>query len=401
MGALTLVVLAWSGSLGAVAAWAGLRTRRSGTAGAEQARYRARSASSILLLRPCAGTEPCLDEALRSSGCAPHRTRIRFLVACEADAATVWASLASGDLACAGHDVRVVITRAHAPNLKAAQLARALELEPERADVVVVADSDVALTAGVLSALLAPLEAGEAQASWVPTVETRPSTRADRASARVLDASLHSFPLLAGIDPGGMVGKVSAVRRDALDAVGGFAGLVEHLGEDVELSRRLRGCGLRVRACPAVAASLASGRSWAEVVDRYARWIAVVRAQRAPLLVSYPLLLAATPLILALGWVALAFEGERAAAAIAVALVVRSGIAALACRRAGRPVRPGAGLVDGLMADSLLLVAFACALARQRIVWRGVGLELAARGRLRRARGSRPADGTPAQGRTP
>ena len=270
--------------------------------------------------------------------------------------------------------------------MKAAQLARALELETGRTDDVVVADSDVALSSDVLSALLEPIASGRAHATWAPPVETRPSSPADCLSASLLDASLHSFPLLAGLDPRGMVGKLCAVRRDALDAVGGFEVLLEHLGEDVELSRRLRRHGMRVTSCAAVATSLASGRSWSDVVHRYARWVAVVRAQRTPLLATYPLLLAATPLIVVLGCAALPSEGAPAVLALALALAVRFGIAVLARRRAGVPVRPVRALFDGLGADLLLLAAFGLALVRRRIVWRGVHLELAPRGVLERGR---------------
>ena len=381
MAPLSTVAALWSGGLGVVAVWAGLRTRTSA-----QSSSRETTPRSVLLLRPCAGHEAGLDEALRSSACAPRTAPVRFLIAQETNPAASAAGRASTLLAGQGRVARVVVTHARAPNMKAAQLARALELETERADVIVVADSDVALSSEVLSALLEPIASGKAHATWAPPVETRPSTRADRASASILDASLHSFPLLAGLDPRGMVGKLCAVRRDALEAVGGFEALLEHLGEDVELSRRLRRHGMRVASCAAVATSLASGRSWSDVVHRYARWIAVVRAQRTPLLVTYPLLLAATPLIVVLGCVALSSEGASAVLALALAMAVRFGVAVLARRRAGVPVRPLRALFDGLGADLLLLAAFGLALVRRRVVWRGVHLELAPRGVLERGR---------------
>jgi ceramide glucosyltransferase len=387
MSELAVVLSVWTGAVGLVATWAALCTRnpvvrrRDSPAGPLPSTAPRRSdagtpAPSVLLLRPCAGRERGLDLSLRSSQCADPGVRLRFLVAQAIDEAANVASVVSADLAELGRDVRVVITVASAPNMKAAQLARALEAEPERAEIVAVADSDVALTAEVLAELLDPLVAGEAEATWVPAVEGSHATLADRASASVLDASLHAFPLLAGLDARSMVGKVFAVRRDALDATGGFAGLVDCLGEDVELSRRLRHRGMRVRPCPAVATSLASGRSWTEVIQRYTRWVAVVRAQRVPLLASYPLLFAATPLVLAAGIAAMPSDMTGATRAIAFALAVRLGIAVLARRRSGHPARPTTALFDGLMADALLLAAFASALTRRYVVWRGVRLEL-------------------------
>ena len=382
MGALTMIAAVWLGVLGAVAAWAGIRTRPRGGSHGNPTNdiARAIARTTVILLRPCAGTEPGLVEALSSSREAHPGTQVRFLVAQPSDDARPLAERVAGTLLREGHDARTVVTAASAPNMKVAQLARALDVEPGRANVVLVADSDVVLSVAVLSSLLVPLVEGRADATWAPTVEIRAVTRADRASAAVLSASLHAFPLLAGLDRAGMVGKVFAVRREALDAVGGFASLTEHLGEDVELSRRLRRQGGCVVACSEVAASIASGRSWGDLVRRYARWIAVVRAQRTALLVSYPLLLAATPLVLSLDLVAWALEGPRAAVVLGPTLLVRWSIGALARRRSGLALHPAALLVEGLVADALLLTSLARALVRRDVVWRGSRLALASHG---------------------
>ena len=58
------------------------------------------------------------------------------------------------------------------------------------------------------------------------------------------------------------------------------------------------------------------GRTFADVVARYARWITVIRAQRPHLLPSYPLLFAQLPLVLALVLAAVAHEGPIAAGAL-------------------------------------------------------------------------------------
>jgi ceramide glucosyltransferase len=379
---LSLAAVSWSASLAATATWAAIQTRRGRLSGAV-VRAVASGQGRVLLLRPCAGDERHLERALRSSrlldGCA-----IRFLVAGHADPVLPAIERVRAELVAQGRDAQVRVTGASAPNMKVAQLARALE--GETADVIVIADSDVELSLDAVRALLAPLASGEAEAAWVPPVETAPSTMADRASASVLDASLHAFPLLAGIDRSGMVGKLFAVRRVALEAVGGFASLTDRLGEDVELARRLRARGLRVRACPAVAASLAAGRSWREVVRRYARWIAVVRAQRPSLLASYPLLFAATPSIVALALLATVREGAGGLVALAFALVARFAVAVLARLRAERPVQPARVVFDGLVADGVLLAAFATAMTTREVEWRGRRLALAPRGLVERGR---------------
>jgi ceramide glucosyltransferase len=368
MTVLSALAIGWSAALAVVAAWAGIRTRRPpGSTPASATR-------ALLVLRPCAGAEPHLERGLGSSRAAGKGARVRFLVADTADAAVPTIVRVCAALTAEGHDAKVQVTGARAPNRKAAQLARAIEAERDRADLVLVADSDVELSPESVAAVLAPIAAGEADAAWVPPVETCPATAADRASSSVLDASLHAFPLLAGIDHHGMVGKLFAVRAEALAVAGGFGALAERLGEDVELARRLRRSGFRVQACHTVTSSLASGRTWAEVIARYARWIGVVRGQRPALLASYPLLLAATPLILALGLVAVCREGLAGGAALLVAVFVRWGTAVLARVRAERSIR--GALVAGLVADVVLLAAFARAMTTRELEWRGVRLAL-------------------------
>ena len=195
-----------------------------------------------------------------------------------------------------GRDVAVRVTGASGANQKAAQLARVIAAE--RCDVVVNLDSDVDCATVDLHALVAALGGdGALGAVWAPVVEDGGVTLGDRASDALLAGSLHAFPLLAALDPRGLVGKVVALRREALDRVGGFDALTDYLGEDMELARRLRAAGYRTQAASFVAVSRAEGRTWGAAVVRYARWITVIRAQRPALLASYPALFFATPLL--------------------------------------------------------------------------------------------------------
>ncbi|HEU4536806.1 MAG TPA: glycosyltransferase, partial [Polyangiaceae bacterium] len=277
---------------------------------------------------------------------------------------------------------RMVVTRPEAPNAKSAQLAVAVE--GASAALLLFADSDVCLRERGLRELFAALEAPGVAAAWAPPVEVAPArTLGDRASQALLGGSLHAFPLLAGLDPGGLVGKLFVVRRAALDQVGGFGDLTYVLGEDMELARRLRSQGLGVRACRARAPSLARGRRLGAVVERYARWVAVIRAQRPALLLSYPALFFATPLV-ALAALAGAAERPRAAAiALALALAARAAVAAAARRAGGRRGGVFALALDTLLGDALLAAAFGRALARREVVWRGRALYPAAGGRWR------------------
>ncbi len=377
---LALAALAWSFVLAAVAAFAIARASRRAPAPPGG------PPPSLVLVRPCAGDEPALARALLSSaalGRVAPGAAIVFAVASEADEAWPLACRAAERLRARGLDARAIVTRAEGPNAKSAQLAAALAGAGAGAEWVLVADSDVCLRERGLRELFATLAGPGVAAAWAPPVEVgRPRTAGDRASQAVLGGSLHAFPLLAGLDPAGLVGKLFVIRREALERAGGFGDLTHVLGEDMELARRLRSHRLAVRASRAPAISLARGRSLGVVVARYARWLGVIRAQRPGLLPSYPLLFFATPFAAAL---ALAGAPERPAlahAALARALGARIAVAA-ARRLAGRGGGPLGLALDVALADALLAAAFVRALARRSVVWRGRELCPGAGGRWR------------------
>lgn len=347
-----IALAVWLAAAAATAMWATIRPRLP---------TRGTVPPHALVLRPCAGAEPSLERALLSSAASPWP--VRFALASADDAAHPTAVRVAAALRADGKDVEVVVTGATAPNRKAEQLARAAS--GSNADVLVVADSDVELDAGVLDALASAL--ANADAAWAPPVEVAPLTPGDRASAALLDSSMHAFALLSALDAGGLVGKLFAVRTASLAEVGGFDGLSRHLGEDMELARRLRARGGRIAVVPRVARSLAQGRSRAAVVDRYARWLGVIRAQRPALLLTYPLLLAPAPLLLALGlrwpWLAL------------LAVVYRLAVAAAARWRSGF-ARTTSLVADAVRADALLWHAFLRAATSSTVTWRGTRLRL-------------------------
>jgi ceramide glucosyltransferase len=373
---LTLLAGGWLACVASVAAWAAIKSR-------PRAFGQIPPSTRVCVVRPCAGDEHGLERALLSTANAKLSARhdVRFAVAREDDPAFVVASRVALTLTRRGIDARVVVTGARGPNAKAEQIARVVA--GVTCDVVLVADSDVDLDGTDLDALLAPLADERTAAAWAPPIEVEPATPADRASASVLDASTHAFAVLGALDAGGMVGKLVALRATDLSEVGGFSSLVECLGEDMELARRFRALGKGVQRVNEPARSLARGRTWSSAVARYARWIAVIRAQRPALLASYALVIAPTLPLVVLTLAAAALEGPRALAIGLGAAVVRLLVAALARRRSGSR-RTSSLLVDAATSDALLWAAFVRALGTTRVMWRGVALEITRGGALRR-----------------
>lgn len=365
------LAVGWAVVLAMVSAWSIVRRSRARTLPEVTAR--------ALVVRPCAGDEPALPRCLLSSPRAAAPPRTVFAIESPADAAWPIAEDACAKLRAGGVDAAIVATGARGPNRKADQLARAMAAEAADAEIVVVVDSDVDLDGFDLDALLAPFARADVAATWAPTVEVAPRTLGDRASVAVLSGSLHAFPLLAQLDPRGMVGKVMALRASCLREVGGFESLVDRLGEDMELARRFAARGWRVEPTRAAARSRAGGRTLRDVVRRYARWIAVIREQRPALLVSYPLLFTASPLVAAL---ALASRSPLAPFVVGAVAGVRLAVAVAARARAGLRVSLLGAVLDALVADAVLAAAFAHALVTRDVTWRAHTLRFDRRGRL-------------------
>ena len=379
---LALVALAWSGVVAAIEIEAIRRAIVPKQLGLPRP-----TRTWALVIRPCAGLEPELDRTLASLAEASRsfQVRCRFALENALDPALPAAERAVAILVAKGIDARVVLTSAEGPNRKAAQLAAVMAREIEPFDVILVADSDVDLAATDLDALVAPLSiAGGPDAVWAPPTEHGAAqTLADRASAALLGASLHAFPLLAGLDPRGLVGKLFAVKRGALEEIGGFDALTAHLGEDMEIARRLLAGGRSIGVAKAIARSLAGGRTWDQAVGRFARWLGVIRAQRPLLLVSYPALFFATPAIVAIATIAAPASPRVALAAAAIAVVSRLAVALAAARASGRPVGLGRAVVESMLADLLLAAAFMRCLRTRRIVWRDSVLTIERTGLVR------------------
>lgn len=395
MIALTVIAALWGVALFVftVAAWNAVRRvhRR-----ARRAAGVTRKWPAIAILRPCEGPDAELYENLLSTVTARYdgAREVLLLVPQADDPAYAVCERVKAEAARVAPDVpvEVVLTRLDTPaNRKVAQLA--VGATRTQAPVLVVADSDLRLDDDTLPSLLAVLEADpKAGASSAPMVEVGGRTAGDVASAALLSSTPHAFLCLAGLAErsGGahaLCGALIAVRRAALEEVGGFAALEQFLGEDFELARRLHERGYTIPHSAAPARATDHGRSLGQVVRRYVRWSTVTRKQRAHLYVSYPLLLGATPLVLAVQGAALALGAPWAwgsAAAVGVAVSVRVLLAATIRRAYGLSWNPLVALGALLAGETLMLVTAGLGLVSGEIEWRGKRYVVRPGGRLER-----------------
>lgn len=384
-----LSLACWLGAL--CAAWCLAVLRSSAIFGRRTSNANAARRPTVVI-RPCAGFERGLFERLvATASLAEFRpVKIRFAVASRADGAFSVAQRAAEQLRRAGLEAALCVTHSGGPNRKVGQLAAVMnELGDEVAHShVLIVDSDVDASGADLDRLLCDLDSDDRLGlTWALPVEGGAvSTWGDRASYAALNGSFHAFPLLCAIEPAAAVGKTMAVPAAVLERCGGFQSLVAYLGEDIELSRRVRALGLRVAPAPVLTRSMASGRGLGDVIRRLSRWMKVMRGQRPWLIVSYPIFFFAALLLFIFGSFLAIIATDwpsRAGAALALsALLTRVGFSFVARRRCGDRISVLGAAIDAVLADVTLACAFVSACSSRRLSWRGAFLYIGRDGRL-------------------
>ena len=89
--------------------------------------------------------------------------------------------------------------------------------------------------------------------------------------------------MLAKLIEGGIsygLGSTLAVRREALDAIGGYASLADCLADDYELGARIHAAGYRVALAPEVVETSVPAYRWRAFFDHQLRWFRTVRDAR-------------------------------------------------------------------------------------------------------------------------
>jgi hypothetical protein len=258
------------------------------------------------------------------------------------------------------------------PNRKVGHLAYALATLPrEDGAVVLCIDADVEVDGALVVALVAELEAGAAVASAPP----RPgagSSLAAHAVRGLLVQSHHSFEVLDVMSLGAkaICGKALALSATAAALL---PELSQHIGEDLDLAEAMhrRGLAVRMTRVPA-AAPQAPGLRGSVVLDRFTRWMQVLRSHRPFLFFTVPALISPTPLVLA---AALAWATTGQAWLAVLGLFASRQLLALRLDGAR------AWRLEWLLGEALLLLAWVGALARgPKVSWRGRQFRLGAGG---------------------
>ena len=232
---------------------------------------------AVTILKPLCGAEPRLYECLRSFCVTEHGAPVQivFGVGDHQDPAIgivrrLIREFPSLDLSL------VIDSEVHGTNLKVGNLINMYR--SAKHEIVIVSDSDTEVARDCLHAILAPFaDAAVGAVTCLYKAAPCPGLASTLGSLFVNDWFLASAIVDAGIrDAAYCFGPVTAIRRDALEAMGGFGMLAFHLADDFMLGRMVAAAGYKVRLAGYVP-DIVVVEDFASLVRHELRWARTVR----------------------------------------------------------------------------------------------------------------------------
>jgi ceramide glucosyltransferase len=334
---------------------------------------------AISILKPLHGDEPRLLENLASALDQDYPAQIEMIcgVASAADPAIAVVQRLRIDRPQA--DLRLIVDpRRWGANRKVSNLANIAA--HARHDMIVLADSDMAVPRDYLTILAAALD--------------RPGVGAVTCLYRGRgDAGFWSRLTALGIDlhflPATLIGRATrlghpcmgstiALRRTTLDEIGGFARFADTLADDHALGAAVRACGAAVTIPDMILVHGCSETSFRALLRQELRWNATIAgidpAGYAGSVVLHPFALAA------IAWVI--GGGSPALAVLCLGFVARAAVAVRLGMKQAHPreIRPSIALIP--LRDLLSFALFLGAFAVRSVDWRGTGIKLGSKGRV-------------------
>lgn len=331
----------------------------------------------VTLLKPLHGEEPRLSANLATFLAQDHAGAIQMICGVQRpdDSAIPAVRALKGSHADAVIDL-VIDPTVHGSNGKISNL---INMVPRIAHpLVILSDSDIAVTPDYLARILAALDSLD-----VGAVTCLYRGRGDAGFWSRLGAAGLSWQFLPGAVFGvatGLakpcMGSTIAMRRAVLDRIGGFTRFADTLADDYAIGEAIRALGLKVVVPPMLVVHASDETSLAALWRHELRWSATVR-QLVP--ASFVGSVIGMPFPLAL-LAALFVPAHLAGAALALAaLAVRVLLALTVDARSGART---ASLWLLPLRDSLSLLIFLATFFTRSVDWRGQQLRMAPSGQV-------------------
>ncbi len=321
------------------------------------------------VLKPLAGDEPLLEEALASL-CEQDYPGFQIVLGATdaGDSALPVARRIAARFP--GADIAVVAGGASSsPNRKIGNLISMLPAA--KYDHLVIADADVHAPAGYLDALAAALEAPST--GLVTTLYTGlpgvPGWPARLGASQITHGFLPDALIARALGRQDALGATLALTRETLARSGGFSALQSELADDAVLGRRVLALGLAVSLAATVPATTVPEQTFSALFRHEVRWGRTIRLL-AP--AGFALSALRYPLAIALAALAASAAAPWSIGLFLIAWATRAAIARGIDRALGLvPVLP-VWLVPlrDLYSFAVLLVSY----AGRRVEWRGLML---------------------------
>ncbi len=232
----------------------------------------------VTVLKPLYGTEPGLERALASVLNQHYPAPVQVVFGLHSADDPAQAIIARLKASFPGRDIAVVIeSRRHGSNAKVSNLINMMAAAKH--DVLVVADSDIAVSGPYLRDVVAALDrpgvgavsclyAGVGMAGfWSALAATGLSYQFLPNAALGIGAGL-AHPAM---------GSTIALTRQTLASIGGFEALADYLADDFEIGRAVRAKGRTIAYPPLTVSHFMSERSADAVLRHELRWARTVR----------------------------------------------------------------------------------------------------------------------------
>ena len=337
--------------------------------------------ASVSVLKPLCGMEPHLFENL-ATFCEQTHPCVQLLFGVSSAADPAIAVVRRLQKKYPRHDIALIDDpRVYGSNLKVSNLINMAR--NARHDVIVVADSDIAVEPDYLEQVTAPL--ADPRVGIVTCLYRARSIGSywSRVGALFIDEWFAPSVRIAhaGGSRGFGFGATLALRRSTLDDIGGFEALKNCLADDYLLAEHTRRLGLETVLSPVTVATDVIERGFIPLWTREMRWLRTIRSVN-PAGFAFLFVTFTSPWLLAGALLALSLHAHHPDAALGMAIGTLSGLiarVALHAReaRAGRTFwrdLPLVPLRDGLLALQWLGAAFG-----SQVVWRGARMSIANR----------------------
>lgn len=180
-----------------------------------------------------------------------------------------------------GHDISLVVNPAiHGPNYKVSNLINAFP--GARHDIIIVCDSDIRVTQDYLSSVTAHF--ADPQVGLVTSLYRTSTVHNSAAALEATGFTAEMIPnVLVALQLEGLsfaLGASMAVRREALDSIGGFLALADYLADDYQLGNKIHRAGWRIALDGCFVESMMKAESLGTVLSRQLRWARTMRVSR-------------------------------------------------------------------------------------------------------------------------